>query len=86
MTTEQRRAERRTFYEPQLYHDHFQNFKSYNIPRAQLVIADVPYIGKCKRHAPSRGGIGSDYPLWPTVNHDDWCGDFARVIEKGGAE
>ena len=31
------------FYEPQLYHDHFQNFKVYNIPRAQLVIADVPY-------------------------------------------
>ena len=47
MTTEQKRAERRTFYEPQLYHDHFQNFKSYNIPRAQLVIADVPYnLGK----------------------------------------
>ena len=35
------------FYEPQLYHDHFQNFKVYNIPRAQLVIADVPYnLGK----------------------------------------
>ena len=47
---------------------------------------DVPYIGKCKRHAPSRGGIGSDYPLWPTVTHDDWCGDFARVIEKGGGK
>lgn len=26
-----------------LYHDHFQNFKQYNIPRAQLVIADIPY-------------------------------------------
>ena len=26
-----------------LYRDHFQNFKQYNIPRAQLVIADVPY-------------------------------------------
>lgn len=37
----------RDFYEPQLFHDHFQNFKSYNIPRAQLVIADVPYnLGK----------------------------------------
>lgn len=23
--------------------DHFQNFKQYNIPRAQLVIADIPY-------------------------------------------
>jgi site-specific DNA-methyltransferase (adenine-specific) len=30
-----------------LINDHFQNFKSYNIPKAQLVIADIPYgIGK----------------------------------------
>ena len=28
---------------PHLYHDHFQNFKRYNIPRAQLMIADIPY-------------------------------------------
>jgi len=41
------RKSMRDFYEPQIYHDHFQNFKSYNIPRAQLVIADVPYnLGK----------------------------------------
>ena len=26
-----------------LINDHFQNFKQYNIPRAQLVIADIPY-------------------------------------------
>lgn len=26
-----------------LYHDHFQNYKQYNIPKAQLVIADIPY-------------------------------------------
>jgi len=31
----------------ELYHDHFQNFKRYNIPKAQLVIADIPYnLGK----------------------------------------
>lgn len=29
---------------PQLFHDNFQNYKRYNIPRkAQLVIADIPY-------------------------------------------
>ena len=28
---------------PHLYHDHFQNFKRYNVPRAQLMIADIPY-------------------------------------------
>jgi len=31
----------------QLINDHFQNYKSYGIPKAQLVIADIPYnIGK----------------------------------------
>lgn len=30
-----------------LINDHFQNFKVYNIPKAQLIIADIPYnIGK----------------------------------------
>ena len=27
----------------ELYHDNFQNFKRYNIPRANLVVADIPY-------------------------------------------
>ena len=27
----------------QLINDHFQNFKSYQIPKAQLIIADIPY-------------------------------------------
>lgn len=27
----------------ELYHDSFQNYKKYNIPKAQLVIADIPY-------------------------------------------
>ena len=27
----------------ELYRDHFQNFKSYQIPKAQLIIADIPY-------------------------------------------
>lgn len=26
-----------------LFHDHFQNYKQYGIPKAQLVIADIPY-------------------------------------------
>lgn len=30
-----------------LFHDHFQNFKVYGIPKAQLIIADIPYnVGK----------------------------------------
>jgi site-specific DNA-methyltransferase (adenine-specific) len=32
---------------PKLYNDHFQNYKRYNIPKAQLIIADIPYnVGK----------------------------------------
>lgn len=27
----------------ELFHDNFQNYKKYNIPKAQLVIADIPY-------------------------------------------
>lgn len=30
-------------YEPNLYNDHFQNYKRYHIPKAQLIIADIPY-------------------------------------------
>ena len=31
----------------QLINDHFQNYKVYNIPKAQLIIADIPYnVGK----------------------------------------
>ena len=27
----------------ELFNDNFQNFKGYGIPKAQLVIADIPY-------------------------------------------
>lgn len=30
-------------YKPILINDHFQNWKSHNIQKAQLIIADVPY-------------------------------------------
>lgn len=34
-------------YKPMLFNDHFQNYKRYNIPKAQLIIADIPYnVGK----------------------------------------
>ena len=28
---------------PKFFHDNFQNYKRYGIPKAQLVIADIPY-------------------------------------------
>jgi site-specific DNA-methyltransferase (adenine-specific) len=27
----------------EIIHDNFQNYKKYNVPKAQLVIADIPY-------------------------------------------
>ena len=30
-------------YKPYLYNDHFQNYKRHNVPKAQLIIADIPY-------------------------------------------
>lgn len=46
-STEGVRTKENAGYEPQLFNDHFQNFKRYNVPKAQLIIADIPYnIGK----------------------------------------
>ena len=40
----------------ELYNDSFQNFKKYAVPRAQLVIADVPYnVG---------GNMYGSNPMW----------------------
>ena len=39
--------EKRALCVPKLINDHFQNYKTYGIPKAQLIIADIPYnIGK----------------------------------------
>lgn len=44
-----------------LIHDHFQNRKCYNIPKAQLVIADIPYnIGKNAYGSNPQWYIGGD--------------------------
>jgi site-specific DNA-methyltransferase (adenine-specific) len=49
-----------------LFNDHFQNFKVYGIPKAQLIIADIPYnIGK--------NAYGSN-PAW-YVNGDNKNGE-----------
>lgn len=53
-----------------LFHDNFQNFKRYAIPRAQLVIADIPYnIGK--------DAYGSN-PMW-YVNGDNKNGESKKA-------
>ena len=40
----------------ELFNDNFQNFKKYNIPKAQLVICDIPYNVGDKAYGSS--------PLW----------------------
>lgn len=54
-----------------LIHDNFQNFKSYNIPKAQLVIADIPY------------NIGTDF--YASGRTGMWTGTTrtVRVIRRG---
>lgn len=52
----------------ELYNDHFQNYKTYGIPKAQLIIADIPYnIG--------RDAYGSN-PSW-YVDGDNKNGESA---------
>lgn len=29
----------------ELYHDNYQNYRRYNIPKAQLIIADIAFTG-----------------------------------------
>lgn len=44
-----------------LYHDNFQNYKRYQIPKAQLIIADIPYNLADKAYASSRAWfVGGD--------------------------
>lgn len=50
----------------ELYNDNFQNYKCYNIPKAQLVIADIPYNIGCNFY-------GSN-PMW-YINGDNSNGE-----------
>ena len=45
----------------ELHRDNFQNYKRYNIPKAQLVIADIPYnLGNNAYASSSQWYIGGD--------------------------
>lgn len=56
----------------ELYHDNFQNYKKYGIPKAQLVIADIPY------------NIGTDFygsnPMW--YNNGDIINGESKLAKK----
>jgi site-specific DNA-methyltransferase (adenine-specific) len=58
------------FHKPELIRDHFQNYKRYHIPPAQLIIADIPYnIGN--------NAYGSN-PAW-YVNGDNKNGESEKA-------
>ena len=58
----------------ELYHDNFQNFKGYAIPKAQLVIADIPYnLGKnayASNPILRAVVLNTRYLLWTTLTRE----------------
>lgn len=56
----------------QIFHDHFQNYKQYNIPKAQLIIADIPYnVGK--------NAYGSNPQWYINGNNSNGESEFANT-------
>lgn len=56
----------------ELYHDNFQNFKRYNIPKAQLVIADIPYNLGANAYASN--------PMW-YIDGDNKNGESSKAAK-----
>lgn len=57
----------------EIYRDNFQNYKKYGIPKAQLVIADIPYnLGK--------NAYGSN-PMWYTGGEDCMIGGILTKLK-----
>lgn len=54
----------------EIYHDNFQNSKRYNIPKAQLIIADIPYNLGINAYASN--------PMW-YVNGDNKSGESEKA-------
>lgn len=54
----------------ELYHDNFQNFKPYAIPKAQLVVADIPYN--------IAGNAYASNPMW-YKNGDNKNGESSKA-------
>ena len=51
----------------ELYNDHFENAKRYQIPRAQLIIADIPYCYDVKTECLTKNG----WKKYNEINYDD---------------
>jgi len=69
----------------ELYHDHFQNYKRYNIPKAQLIIADIPYNIGVNAYASSPQwykAVGNSIAIPPL---DFIFGRIKAVLQGGSA-
>lgn len=60
----------------ELYNDNFQNYKRYNIPKAQLVIADIPYNLGVNAYASS--------PEW-YINGNNKNGESKKAISENSS-
>ena len=56
----------------ELFNDNFQNYKRYNIPKAQLVIADIPYNIGINAYASS--------PEWYVIRNPYPVAEAATVL------
>ena len=62
----------------ELFNDHFQNFKVYGIPHAQLIIADPPYnLGK---------NAYASNPVWYKDGDDNGGNDNGGSNGGGGGD
>lgn len=57
----------------ELFNDNFQNFKRYGIPKAQLVIADIPYNLGNNAYASN--------PMW-YVDGDNKNGESKKLVKR----
>lgn len=57
----------------ELFNDNFQNFKRYGIPKAQLVIADIPYNLGNNAYASN--------PMW-YVGGDNKNGESKKAVKR----
>lgn len=60
----------------QLFNDSFQNYKSYQIPKAQLILTDVPYVLGKNAYASN--------PVW-YVDGDNTKGERATRQESSSS-
>ena len=69
----------------EMINDHFQNFKRYQIPKAQLVIADIPYnIGKDAYGSNPRWYVGGDRANGESEKANKYANTLGPILNNIG--